>query len=337
MRRSEVRDGDILLTITGNVGRVVMLSGVGDGNINQHIARVRITSNDVDSNYVFHALSLSSSRRRFGSITTGQAYPQISLLQVREAEIALPPTKAEQELIAEALSDADALVDSLEQLIAKKRQIKQGAMQELLTAKRRMQGFSEPWELKRLSQLATIQRGASPRPIDSPLWFDEKSSIGWVRISDVTAAGMLLDETTQRLSDEGVRRSRRVSPGSLIMSICATVGKPVITAIDACIHDGFVVFENLKVDQRFLYHTLNWIQPDWRKHGQTGSQMNLNTGLINGHETLVPTNASEQRAIATLLSDMDAEIDALEAKLAKARNIKQGMMQELLTGRIRLV
>lgn len=251
--------------------------------------------------------------------------------------VALPLNKIEQKAIAEALSDADALIEALEQLLAKKRQIKQGAMQELLTGQKRLPGFSGDWKSKQIGELASIQRGASPRPIDSPDWFDDNSSVGWVRISDVTQSGMYLTETTQRLSPQGVLHSRPVAKDSLIMSICATVGKPVITKIDTCIHDGFVVFDRLSIDKIFLYYTLSSIEGDWSRHGQTGSQMNLNTGLINSTVVLTPPSTEEQTAIATVLSDLDAELAALETKLAKARQLKQGMMQELLTGRIRLV
>ena len=247
------------------------------------------------------------------------------------------PPLAEQTAIAEALSDTDALIKSLEQLIAKKRQIKQGTMQELLTGKKRLPGFSGKWKMKRLSEIANIQRGASPRPIDSPIWFDENSSVGWVRISDVTKSGMYLRDTTQRLSIMGVQHSRPVSRGSLIMSICATVGRPVITEIDTCIHDGFVVFGNLRINKNFIYYVLRSIEGEWTRHGQTGSQMNLNTELINRTSFHMPPTTAEQEAIAAILSDMDHEIVALEAKLGKARQLKQGMMQELLTGRIRLV
>ncbi len=255
---------------------------------------------------------------------------------VLEFLVPLPPTKAEQEAIAEALSDADALIESLEQLLAKKRHLKQGAMQELLTGKKRLPGFSDEWEVKRLGEVAKIQRGASPRPIDSPIWFDENSSIGWVRISDVTRSGMYLTETLQRLSPQGVEHSRPVASGSLIMSICATVGRPIITSIDVCIHDGFVVFDNLQADKKFLYYVLAWIEPDWSKHGQTGSQMNLNTPLINGTPVNFPP-LLEQSAIAAVLADMDAEITELESELAKTSALKQGMMQKLLTGEIRLI
>lgn len=120
------------------------------------------------------------------------------------------------------------------------------------------------------------------------------------------------------------------------MSICATVGRPIITDINICIHDGFVVFDNLQADKFFIYYVLKWIEPAWSKHGQTGSQMNLNTGLINGTCTKLPPRP-EQTAIAEVLSDMDAEIAALEARRDKTRALKQGMMQELLTGNTRLV
>ena len=120
------------------------------------------------------------------------------------------------------------------------------------------------------------------------------------------------------------------------MSICATVGRPVITNVDVCIHDGFVVFESVDAVQMFVYHVLEWIEPEWAKQGQTGSQMNLNTGLINGTAIRLPQR-DEQTAIATILNDMDTELAELESRLAKARHIKQGMMQELLTGRIRLL
>ena len=278
--------------------------------------------------------------------------PGVNRNDLHEIEVVLPPTKAEQEAIAQALSDADALFESLEQLIAKKRQIKQGTMQALLTGKQRLPGFQvkhgyrqtevgaipEDWDAKCLGDLARrICRGASPRPIDDPVWFDENSEIGWVRISDVTRSDRYLFETTQRLSAQGVRHSRYLSSGALIMSICATVGRPVETRIDVCIHDGFVVFEQPVVVQNFLYYLLKDLEPRWSGKGQTGSQMNLNTGLINSTVVAVPSSEPEQAAIAAVLSDMDTELTELGGRLTKTRQLKQGMMQELLTGRIRLV
>lgn len=136
LRRSAVRDGDILMTITGNVGRVVRFFG-GEANINQHIARVRISSPDADPQYVFHILSQPSYRAYFASITTGQAYPQLSLKQVRDAEIVLPPID-EQRRLAAALSDMDMEIANLETRRDKTRQLKQGMMQALLAGRVRL-------------------------------------------------------------------------------------------------------------------------------------------------------------------------------------------------------
>lgn len=297
--------------------------------INQDI-KALVPSPEAVPEYLLYLL-IGNGRRILGScLKSGTTVESIEFPWLKGFRVPFPPTKAEQEAIAETLSDADALTESLEQLVAKKRHVKQGAMRELLRPK-------DGWVRKMLGELATIQRGASPRPIDSPVWFNENSTVGWVRISDVTRASMFLRETSQRLSPLGIQNSRPVSRGSLIMSICATVGRPIITEIDTCIHDGFVVFDSLRANKYFLYYVLKSIEGDWAKRGQTGSQMNLNTGLINQKEVATPKTARQQEEIANVLMTMDSELTALEAKLAKARQIKQGMMLSLLTGRIRLV
>jgi type I restriction enzyme, S subunit len=279
---------------------------------------------------------LQFAKPEFERIANGTTIKTIGLPYFKNLRIP-KPALPEQCAIANALNDVDALLDTLERLITKKRDVKQAAMQQLLTRQTRLQGFHEEWKVEPLGTLARIQRGASPRPIDSPIWFDQNSSVGWVRISDVTKSGMYLRETTQRLSPLGVQHSRAISRGSLIMSICATVGRPIITEIDVCIHDGFVVFDDLKVEQLFIYYLLKRVEPNWCEHGQTGSQMNLNTGLINRTLVSIPPTAEEQTAIATVLADMDTELACLEERLSKTRDLKQGMMQELLTGRTRLV
>ena len=195
----------------------------------------------------------------------------------------------------------------------------------------------EDWDAVPLRRICrAIYRGASPRPIGDPRWFDQGSDIGWVRISDVTRSRRYLRETTQRLSEEGIKQSRFIPRGSLIMSICATVGRPIETAVNTCIHDGFVVFEKPGVDQGFLYHVLCDLEPRWATKGQTGSQMNLNTNLIKITSIPLPPTEEEQRAIATALSDANALLNGLDRLIAKKRDLKQAAMQQLLTGKTRL-
>jgi len=194
----------------------------------------------------------------------------------------------------------------------------------------------EDWEAIKMGDIAKIQRGASPRPIDSPIWFERNSTVGWLRISDVTKTRKYLTETTQSLSELGIANSRFVPKGNLVMSICATVGKPIITRKDLCIHDGFVVFNGLSANQEYIYYVLEELEDEWGKQGQTGSQMNLNTDLINGTYIAIPKAEKEQTAIANALSDVDALISELEKLIAKKQAIKTATMQQLLTGRTRL-
>lgn len=355
MARYLLREGDIVIAMDGAlVGRsfAEISSKYLPALLVQRVARLR--SDGCNQRYVSFWVRSDKFSRHCDDFKTNTAIPHISPSDIKTFLIALPSDEQEQSAIAEALSDMDEAIATVKAVIAKKRALKIATMQALLSGTRRLPGFGESAESKRmkrceagvipedwkvisLSQTAKrITRGASPRPIDSPVWFDDNSSVGWVRISDVTRSGRHLTETTQRLSEAGIRRSRPVPPGSLIMSICATVGRPIETRIATCIHDGFVVFDQPSVDQSFLYHRLVALEPTWAKHGQTGSQMNLNTGLIKACLISVPPTKAEQSAIAEVLSDMDEDISVQESKLTKLRGLKTGMMQQLLTGKIRL-
>jgi len=351
LRRSAVEEGDLLVTITGYVGRVVVFEGVADANINQHIARVRISSPLASSRFVYHYLSLPRVRSRFNAITTGQAYPQISLKQVRDAEIPLPPTRAEQEAIAEALSAADALIESLEQLLAKKRRVKQGAMQQLLTGKKRLPDFGGEWEVKCLGDLFNFSGGftASRDQLSSDGYFylhygdihTSKRSFVDVRsdyhdipklnvpLSRVSPASLLDDGDVVFVdaSEDDVGTSKHVV-------VVNPDGIPFISGLHTIVAK---CGSNALVNEyrRYCFQTAE-IRAQFRFFAVGTKVSGISKTNIQRITLPVPPGA-EQTAIAAILSDMDAEIDALEAKVAKARKLKQGMMQELLTGRIRLV
>ena len=191
----------------------------------------------------------------------------------------------------------------------------------------------EEWYISKLSELAQIKRGASPRPINNPKWFSEKKNVGWIRISDVTKTKKYLNSTEQYLSDEGVAKSRLVKPNDLIMSICATVGKPIILNIDACIHDGFILFDDLnnsKIITDYLYYLLQKKEEEFKGMGQTGTQANLNTNIVGSTLIAIPT-IKEQKKIASILSTVDKQIDNVDALIEKNKELKKGLMQTLLT------
>ena len=207
--------------------------------------------------------------------------------------------------------------------------------EEKLVPKLRFSGFDDDWEIKKLDELSKIQRGASPRPISSKKWYDfENKNVGWVRIGDVTASSKYLTETEDYFSEEGIKKSRFLPKGSLIMSICATIGKPIITDIDTCIHDGFVGFSELTINKEFLYYYLNILEPKFYSLSQTGSQANLNSDLVRISKIGVPS-VKEQEKIVNFLSMIDKKIGLLEKKYNSYVNFKKYLMQQIFTQKLR--
>ena len=244
--------------------------------------------------------------------------------------------KAEQQAIAEALSDADALVESLAQLLVKKRQIKQGAMQELLTGQKRLPGFSGEWELKRLGDIAEMNSGGTP-PSSNPGYYD--GSVPWVSIADMTKGGKYIDSTEKNLSSLGFENcaAQMFSTGTILYAMYASLGECSIANIALSSSQAILgIRSKSNLNNEFLYYFLQSIKPQVKGMGQQGTQANLNKGMVQDFRLRLPL-LPEQTAIATVLSNMDSDIAALQSQLVKARQIKQGMAQELLTGRIRLV
>jgi type I restriction enzyme, S subunit len=247
----------------------------------------------------------------------------------------LPPLE-EQVKIAEVLTAWDDALETVGNLIAAKLEFRFGLMQQLLTGKSRLDGFESIWEWQKLGEVASIRRGASPRPISDPKWFSETGR-GWLRISDVTASRMYVTKASQYLSDAGVSKSVPVEPGDFVMSICATIGVPRIIGFPACVHDGFVVIRDFEstLDKFFLYHYINLVTPELASGGQPGTQKNLNTTIVS--EILIPKiSLEEQIRIAEVLTTLDTELEGLRGQLERVKTQKKGLMQHLLTGKTRV-
>ena len=145
----------------------------------------------------------------------------------------------------------------------------------------------EHWIVIYIKHLSQVKRGASPRPIDDPKYFDEDGEYAWTRIADVSNSGMYLTSTTQRLSALGSSLSVRLNAGELFLSIAGTVGKPCITMFKSCIHDGFVYFPSLKINNKFLYYIFDAGQA-YLGLGKMGTQLNLNTETVGGIKIGLP-------------------------------------------------
>ena len=161
-----------------------------------------------------------------------------------------------------------------------------------------------------------MQRGASPRPIDDPKYFDEDGEYAWVRIADVSASDGVLRETTQKLSVLGSSLSVKIAPGELFVSIAGTVGKPCISEIKACIHDGFVYFPRLKINPKLLYRIFE-SETCYGGLGKWGTQLNLNTDTIGSIRVALPP----QKELSLVLSFLDRETAKIDALIAEQQRL----------------
>jgi len=247
---------------------------------------------------------------------TGTAQPKLNKKVISEISLAIPPTKAEQKAIAEVLSDTDNLIQALEKRIAKKRLIKQGAMQKLLTPK-------EDWEVKKLGEIADIKMGQSPSSSNY-----NNLGIGLPLVqgnADIKNRETIIRNYTSQIT-------KKCNTGDIIMSVRAPVGEIARAIFKVCIGRGVCA---IYYPNNFLYHYLIFIEPQWAKHSTGSTFDSVNSNTIRKLEIPFPSE-QEQTHIATILSDMGSEIEALQKKLAKYKQLKQGLMQNLLTGKIRL-
>lgn len=264
--------------------------------------------------------------------------PSLTAQKIEEIECAFPPI-SEQRLIAQVLSDTDSLIASLSRTIEKKRLVKQGAMQQLLTGKTRLKGFSGEWVEKELGKCADIYRGGSPRPIESFIT-TLPDGLNWIKIGDVANNAKYINKTAERIIPEGEKHSRFVRNGDLLLSNSMSFGRPYILRTDGCIHDGWLVIQNYKDEwvTDFLYYLLcsENVLKQYEVLAAGSGVKNLNKAIVSNVVLRYPVDLNEQFAIANILTTMDNEITSLEAELQKYKALKQGMMQKLLTGEIRL-
>jgi type I restriction enzyme, S subunit len=335
--KSRPKKDDLLLTKDGTLGRLALVD-TRLVCINQSVAILRPNTKAVPQ-FLKVMLEAPAYQTRMLEDAGGSTIKHIYITIVNRMPLAVPPTKAEQEAIAEALSDADALIESLEQLIAKKRLIKQGAMQELLTGKRRLPGFSGEWEEKRLDAVSEIRSGGTPSTNQPEFW---DGDILWCTPTDITALNgrKYLSQTARTITVQGLKASSAelIPDRSVVMTSRATIGECAINTVPVATNQGFKNFIPFQdTDGEFLYYLLQTKKQDFISLCGGSTFLEIGKTQLSAFEIKLPKEKPEQTAIAAILSDMDAEIAALEAKLVKARLVKQGMMQELLTGRIRLV
>lgn len=305
---------------------------------NDGIAALLNLSKDIYAPFLTHYINTKTEYLR-DVVATGNGQPNLNTTLIANVKFCYPPTKAEQKAIADALSDADALIESLEQLIAKKRDIKQGAMQKLFIKK-------EADVIRSLAEISTLKGRIGWQGLKQAEFTtnsDEPFLITGMNFKD----GAIRWDEVYHVSEERyeIAKEIQLKTGDVLMTKDGTIGKVLYIDVipypgKASLNSHLLVFRPIRESYfpKYLYYQLLSKRfTDFIELSKSGSTFfGISQAAVGRYPVLLP-NLSEQIKIATLLSDMDAEIDMVETKLAKARQLKQGMMQQLLTGRIRLI
>ncbi|HGO3654973.1 TPA: restriction endonuclease subunit S [Staphylococcus aureus] len=242
------------------------------------------------------------------------------------------PELCEQQKIGEFFSKLDRQIELEEQNLELLQQQKKCYMQKIFSQELRFKddnGNDYPeWEEKKLGELSQIVRGASPRPIKDPKWFNKESDIGWLRISDVTDQNGKIYHLEQKLSIEGQEKTRVLLTTHLLLSIAASIGKPVMNFVKTGVHDGFLIFLNPKFNIFFMYYWLDYFKEKWSKYGQPGSQVNLNSEIVKSQTLNMPSN-HEQEKVGLFFSRNEKLIELQQEKIMYLKRRKQALILKM--------
>lgn len=335
----KIRPQDILISKDGTIGKVAYLGMIPKaGTLNSGIFVIRANDRKIGQVFLSKIFMSFYFEDFLNRLVAGSTINH--LYQKDFVKFCFPlPNSEEQTAIATALSDVDSLISALTKKIEKKKAIKQGLMQQLLTGKKRLPGFCGDWIKKKVSSVSDILRGGSPRPIEN--YIVKSGGVNWIKIGDVDSSAKYIFRTNEQIIESGIQYSRFVHSGDLLLSNSMSFGRPYILKTEGCIHDGWLVIQNYDkyFDKEFLYYLLgsDEVLKQYKSLAAGSSVLNLNKDIVGKVVLYFPPSISEQTTIANILSDCDSEIAALEEKRDKYKEIKQGMMQQLLTGKIRLI
>ena len=331
--------GDVLISAAGTLGRTVVFDGRPAYFQDSNIVWLKIDKSQLCNDYLAHYYKVIKWASSEGS-TISRLYNGI----ICDTEILLPPLE-EQAAIAEVLSDVDSLISSLQKLIEKKKAIKQGTMQELLTGKKRLPGFNEEWEELNFAESAKLKARIGWQGLTTSEYL--QSGYAYLITGTDFHNGRIKWETCHFVDEKRYKQDLniQIKKHDILLTKDGTIGKVAyISNVQkpTTLNSGVFVIRPAKEDSfdpNFVYHILNsFLFDNFLAKLSAGSTINhLYQKDFVDFTFKAPSELVEQQAIAQVLSDMDSEIDQLEKKLAKYQQIKQGMMQELLTGRIRLV
>ena len=321
-------DRTILFTSRAGIGKMAILKN--SGSTNQGFQSL-VLKEEIDTYFIFSAGDLI--RKYALSKASGSTFLEISSKILGKMPFYIPDAE-EQKAIGTFFNNLDNLIKNHNTQLKKLTNLKKAMLIKMFpqdgasVPEIRFKGFDREWVEESLNDLANIVRGASPRPIKDPKWFDKSSEIGWLRISDVTAQDGKIKHLSQRISEAGQEKTRVLQTQHLLLSIAASVGKPVLNYVKTGVHDGFLIFLDPEFELNFMFHWLKMFEPKWQIYGQPGSQVNLNSDIVKNHKVFIPCK-SEQKQIGDFFDNTDRQIENNKEQLKKLNQIKKACLSKL--------
>ena len=326
--------GDYIMSGAGTIGKISLVpEGIENGVFNQALIRLRVNKN-ADKEFFLQWMRSPEMQNKLTKVNPASAMVNlVPMSEVKEWDV-IVPSPEEQFAIGSLFRTLDDLLASYKDNLTNYQSLKAIMLSKMFpkagqtVSEIRLDGFEGEWEEKYIGELADIVRGASPRPIQDPKWFDPNSEIGWLRISDVTSQNGRIHSLEQKISKLGQEKTRVLTEPHLLLSIAATVGEPVVNYVKTGVHDGFLIFMNPKFDREFMFQWLEMYREKWNRYGQPGSQVNLNSDIVKNQKILVPC-MEEQQAIGSYFSNLDNLINSHQEKISQLETLKKKLLQDM--------
>lgn len=337
IRRCEVKSGNLVIAKMMPAGRAIICPSTDAAYVlSSDAVRVNLLE-CVNNDYAFYCTKSGYYLSQIAENTQGSTRARTSIKKLRNILFCMPDVK-EQVAIATALSDVDSLISALTKKIEKKKAIKQGLMQQLLTGKKRLPGFNDKWKSMLLGDIAEVKDGTHQTPK-----YVKSGGKPFYSVENVTADDFKNVKHISLEEHKALTSNYRIEKGDVLMTRIGSIGccKYVDWDVDASFYVSLALLKiNEKYDSKFISYLSNI--KSFKEEVMLNSLVfaipqKINLGNISLIKVYIPTSKAEQTAISNILSDCDSEIAALEEKRDKYKEIKQGMMQQLLTGKIRLI
>lgn len=350
-----VKEGDLVIANTditrdaAVVGAPMLLPKMNKNPIliSMDLSVLDVEQTRVSNHFLYYTLQTKGARNFMRDHSNGSTVLHLRTKDVPNFELNLPPI-SEQQKIAEILGMVDEDITKTQEVIEATERLKCGLIQDLFSCgighlkfkKTKIGEIPEEWSVVKLNELATITRGGSPRPIENFIT-NEDDGLNWLKIGDIESGGKYITYTSQKIKKSGLSKTTLVHEGDFILSNSMSFGRPYIMKIDACIHDGWLAFKDVKtnlISSEFLYYLLSSknLQNNFGTIAAGSGVKNLKKESVSNVAVALPP-VKEQEKIAEILSTVDEKILVNKKLKEKLTLLKKGLMQDLLSGNKRVI